>query len=530
MRHFTFLLFTVCGLILRPLGVRADDSQARTPKEPDRPPASSREVTTVSLLDALRDRRVSATAAGTGDGRMTLSVRNHTKQRLQVILPPGIIAQGATGQFGGMGGMGGGMMGSMGRGSIGSSDGGMIDRMGGADGGTMSGPEGMGGGMAGMGDMGQTPMTTPAAMGMMIPAHMTVFTCGDPDSWEMRTPMMGMGGMRMDGVGGMSGGMRSVPPTELPSAELKPGQTRNLPTMLVSISAPDPELGLKLPEKGERLEIVGDVSEVVRNAEVQKAIKRLAADKAPATIAQLAIWRLGSNLDWNLIAQLSRKWANGYEMTLAKDFVDRLDSWPKSQTETGRLVFWIEATDPGREALAAEMAKSIEGQLVLGLVAQLGVPARPRGPSVACRVRLMATNALVLVSSSDATAAKWVSFGKFAIPFGDDKAKLDQAKFKDTLAEGILNRLVRAGLIKNSSFKIKNKLIHPVLIENASPLILNGIVLRGTASKPGELPLILSGICVPPRKKLTYFATDDLVKNLRLRKGTRVVALDLSGL
>ena len=32
--------------------------------------------------------------------------------------------------------------------------------------------------------------------------------------------------------------MRSVPPTSLPFATLKPGQTRHLPTRLVSLSQP----------------------------------------------------------------------------------------------------------------------------------------------------------------------------------------------------------------------------------------------------------------------------------------------------
>ena len=68
--------------------------------------------------------------------------------------------------------------------------------------------------------------------------------------------MGGMGGGMMGGMGGgmggMGGGMRSVPPTDLPFAQLNPGQTRSLPTRLVSLSPPDPELGaVKLSEKGE---------------------------------------------------------------------------------------------------------------------------------------------------------------------------------------------------------------------------------------------------------------------------------------
>ena len=54
--------------------------------------------------------------------------------------------------------------------------------------------------------------------------------------------MGGMGGGGM--MGGMGGGMRSVPATALPSALLNPGQSRHLPTRLVSLSPPDPEVGL----------------------------------------------------------------------------------------------------------------------------------------------------------------------------------------------------------------------------------------------------------------------------------------------
>ena len=48
------------------------------------------------------------------------------------------------------------------------------------------------------------------------------------------------------------GGMMSVPPTSLPFANLKPGQTRDLPTRLVSLSQPDPqsETGVSLAGQG----------------------------------------------------------------------------------------------------------------------------------------------------------------------------------------------------------------------------------------------------------------------------------------
>ncbi len=251
-----------------------DDKASGTAEQPQ---TEADKVPEIDLLAAMRQKLVSVKAEGTGDGRMTMSITNKTHRKLRVILPPGIIAQGATGQFGGMGGGGGGMGGGMGGGGMGGGMGG------GGMGGGMGGMGGMGGGMGGMGGMGRMAGTMPPMMGMMMLARMIMYFCGDPDSWDMRSLMMGMGGMGMGGMGGgmggmgggmggMGGGMRSVPPTLLPSADLNPGQTRNLPTSLVSISTPDPESGVSLPEKGERLQIVGDVSGVVSDPKVQKAL------------------------------------------------------------------------------------------------------------------------------------------------------------------------------------------------------------------------------------------------------------------
>ena len=40
----------------------------------------------------------------------------------------------------------------------------------------------------------------PSMMGMMMLARMIMYFCGDPDSWDMRSLMIGMMGMR--GMGG----------------------------------------------------------------------------------------------------------------------------------------------------------------------------------------------------------------------------------------------------------------------------------------------------------------------------------------
>jgi hypothetical protein len=379
-------------------------------------------------------------------------------------------------------------------------------------------------------------------MGMMMLARMIMYFCGDPDSWDQRSLMMGMGGgMGMGGMGGMGmgsgmggmggmmgGGMRSVPPTDLPSAELQSRQTRRLPTRLVGLTPPDPQAGLVLPEKGEPLQIVGDVARVNADPRVQKALRRLATDKAPTTVAQLVMWRLAGGMEWDDIAQLSAKWANPYEVTLARDFAEHLDGLQEGEGETGSLLFQVNGADAAGEVMAAELVKAVQGKTVLGLLAEIGIPARPNGPAVACQVRIKGRDAAVQIASSDAAAQNWVPFGKFTLPVATDHGKLDAAQFADGLTEGILNRLVRTQLTKGP--RQKDRPTYGIRIDNASPLVLNGLAVLGRTSQPAETPKLLWGISVPPRKSLTLPASEEAVKALGLKQGIRVMAIDLSGL
>ena len=59
-----------------------DTSQAKTEQE----------LPTFSLLEAMDKGLVGVEAEGIGDGRMTVSVTNHTKGQLRVVLPPGLVA------------------------------------------------------------------------------------------------------------------------------------------------------------------------------------------------------------------------------------------------------------------------------------------------------------------------------------------------------------------------------------------------------------------------------------------------------
>ena len=49
---------------------------------------------------------------------------------------------------------------------------------------------------------------------------------------------------------------------------------------------------------------------------LRTAVKRLAQEKAPQTVAQLVLWHVGTGLDWSRLELLSRRWANPGEFAL----------------------------------------------------------------------------------------------------------------------------------------------------------------------------------------------------------------------
>ena len=118
---FAFASGAILGLMPLPRA-SADDTvkpstsnttkSSTAPKKTDRArskaekAASTEDLPELNLLDAARDGLVAIEAEGKGDGRMTMTITNRTRRPLRVVLPPGLIAQGATGQFGGMGGGG----------------------------------------------------------------------------------------------------------------------------------------------------------------------------------------------------------------------------------------------------------------------------------------------------------------------------------------------------------------------------------------------------------------------------------------
>jgi len=108
------------------------------------------------------------------------------------------------------------------------------------------------------------------------------------------------------------------------------------------------------------------------------------------------------------------------------------------------------------------------------------------------------------------------------------EGKVKEAAFADALAEEVLSRLVRAQLSKGPL--VKGKQTYKIRVDNASPLLLNGVAVQGAVGAAGEPPKVLSGISLSPFKNMTVPATGEMVEELGLKKGIRVIAADLSGL
>ena len=82
-----------------------------------------------------------------------------------------------------------------------------------------------------------------------------------------------------------------------------------------------------------------------------------------------------------MVSRLSKKSANAHELSLAREFVEKLDTLPEG--ESGALLCEIRGADEAQSALAAELGKGLESQFVLGLPVKATVPNRPDAPGAA---------------------------------------------------------------------------------------------------------------------------------------------------
>jgi hypothetical protein len=256
------------------------------------------------------------------------------------------------------------------------------------------------------------------------------------------------------------------------------------------------------------------------------------------------MWNVAAGMDWTLIERLSNRWANKSEVALARQFVSRLDQAGGESTESGRLYLEVTSEDSAHREAAESLSKLFGRVGLLGLSVEEGIPARPAGPSVACKVVLTsAGEASVSLGTSDSRGTSWVSSGKLSVPLAreipsktadgkeltaEEQSELRTVYLADSLAEGVLSRLVRAQLTKGP--RAGGKETYRIRLDNVSPLVLNGVALTGQNATTDVRPTGLAGISLPPLKSLTLPATSDVVDRLGLKDGVKAIAADLSAL
>ena len=350
-------------------------------------------------------------------------------------------------------------------------------------------------------------------------------------------------------MGGMGGGMRSVPPTGPLETTLQPNQERHLPTSVVSMNGPGENLQPLVPAEGEALRISG-LDQWTDDKRSLTALKRLAEAKAPQTVAQMVTWYVTAGADWDDIGRLCQGWGNAHEIALAKRFVASLEKGEEGSQATkadpGMLYWEIKADSDHHPELATGVRSLWEKYPVLGLTAKEGVPEHPAGPALACRAEVTDTAIEVKLSASHPSGTDWILVDRFRLKLSeleqrpDDSAKdtapltveqrreRSSARFADALAGGMVARLVRVSFGRGP--RVHGKESFRIKIINDSPMILNGLAVSGTEVAEDLAPSVLQGLSLPPQKSLVVSATPEEVNRLHLKLGTRVVGADLSGL
>ena len=71
-----------------------------------------------------------------------------------------------------------------------------------------------------------------------------------------------------------------------------------------------------------------------------------------------------------------------------------------------------------------------------------------------------------------------------------------------------------------------------VLCSNAVNFVdgLDGLAAVGVHSQDDKDARVLQGISIPPRRNMTVPASEEVVKNLGLKQGIRITAIDLSAM
>jgi hypothetical protein len=284
-----------------------------------------------------------------------------------------------------------------------------------------------------------------------------------------------------------------------------------------------------MPRRGEPLAVLDIDALAGASPRLRAAVKRLAQEQTPQTVAQLVLWHLGTGLDWSRVQAFAHRWANPGELALARRFVSQLEAIPVTAggeappVRGGFLDIDLGASGTESQPLAAQLHTLLDGRSMLGLTVRLRPVEPPHGPAIACQVRLESAVASVRLRTTDESGTAWRAVGAFSLPLTDPEgAARSAAEVADTLAQGVLDRLVRVEL--STGPRVTGKATYKIRLDNLSPLVLNGLALAPSAGDPAAKPSLVQGIGLPPRKHLAVPASAEAVERLGLKKGIRVLA------
>lgn len=421
----------VGGMIM--LGGSAATAQAPSPiraaarTEPSAPPADVA-TDTVDLLQAGRSGDLVVTARGQGQDKVRMTLRNTSKRRLNVIVPPGLVAASKVGQpGGGGGGRGGGGMQSIGLGSV---------------------------------------ANRPGAFG----------------EFQADAP----------------GGLRSIPTTGEPrsrSVAVPAGETVDVTIPGVCLN-----YGLPAPTPRDTLTIM-DVDTYTTDPKIRKALRSLATMGTSHGVAQAVMWRICSDLSFEMMAEQSGKLINLEEIALAARFVEAIEESTSpglvdaSALTSARILVQVEGQGPlARDA--ARINGQLEGLRVLGLPVKVvdGETMPPcSAPALAIRVVLTGarpgeTRGRIVVNACSQADA-WAPLGSTALRENSSISVVDGALMARAIDRAVSGAFVS---VKPAHRSVGSTTLK---VENRLPFTITTVTVRaGSSSGAPSVPFEAIGV------------------------------------
>jgi hypothetical protein len=301
-------------------------------------------------------------------------------------------------------------------------------------------------------------------------------------------------------------GFRSIPPVEdarSGSVTVPVGQT-----VEVAIPAVCLNYGLPTPSPRDKF-VLMDVDDYSQDPRVRKALRSLATLGTSHGVAQAAMWRVCSDVPFELMAAQKNKAVNVHEAALAARFVAALDLSGASELvdpaylSESRILIALQGEGPlAREAQRLEDA--MDGLRLLGLPVRV-VDSRsseaPQGAAPALLVKVLLTPGTAgetrgrVFLDRAVVGGDWVRLGKTTFAEGSAASVLDATTLLKALDHAIATAFVTVKPARHGEGSTTLK------IDNHLPFTLANVVVKGGGSL-GHPKVDLKGLGVGPARSV----------------------------